>query len=86
MIANHARGRDHRAVAAQDQHQVNFRGKLVALNLRHSTTGLVGNSFALDLRSTDERDIALGKPHHQVADGLQGVRLVRFKDYSYPLN
>ena len=47
---------------------------------------LLKDSFALDFWSTGERDIALRQPRHQVADGLEGVRLVRFKEYYYKLD
>jgi hypothetical protein len=42
--------------------------------------------LALDLWTTDERDASLRKPENQFADGLQGFWLVRFKNYSYPLD
>ena len=44
------------------------------------------DSLALDLRTTDELDVTLGKPHYQLADGLQGFGLMRFKDNAYPLD
>jgi hypothetical protein len=44
------------------------------------------DALAFDLRPADESDIPLREPHYQFADGLQGFRLMRFKDYSYPLD
>ena len=44
------------------------------------------DSLALDLRTTNERDAALREPHDKLADGLQRLRLVRLKNYSYALD
>jgi hypothetical protein len=42
--------------------------------------------FALNLGSADELYVSLGKPYHQLADGFQRFRLMRFKDDAYPLD
>jgi hypothetical protein len=44
------------------------------------------DALAFEVWTTDERDAALRQPHDQLADGLQCLRLMRFKDYSYPLD
>ena len=38
----------------------------------------------LDLWTTDQLDVPLGKPYDELADGFQGFGLVRFKYYPYP--
>ncbi|HWF89168.1 MAG TPA: hypothetical protein VN659_10045, partial [Pyrinomonadaceae bacterium] len=70
VIADHAGGGDHRAVAAEDEHQIDLAGDVFALDLRDRTAGLVLNPLALEIWATNERDAALRKPDDEVADGL----------------
>jgi hypothetical protein len=42
--------------------------------------------FTLDLWATNHLEVALGKPYGELAYRLQRFRLMRFKDYAYPLN
>jgi hypothetical protein len=46
----------------------------------------VFDALAFEVRTTGERDAALRKPHDQLANGLQCLRLMRFEDYAYPLD
>src|SRR6185503_5536445 len=86
LIANHSRGGDHGAVTAENEHQVDLARELLLINLRNRAAGLVLDPLALEVWPTDERDASLRKPHDQFADGFQCLGLVRFKNYSYPLD
>ena len=86
LIADRACSGDHGAVTAKDEHQIDFGREVFVLNLRDRTARLVFDAIAFEVWTTDERDAALRKPHDQLADSLQCLGLMRFKDYAYPLD
>src|SRR5207237_2685698 len=82
-IAKHPRGRDHRAVSPQHQHQIDSLSQRIFLNRFDDTSGFVFDAFALNLRPADQFDFALAQPFSQTAERLKRVRLMRLDNYAY---
>ena len=80
IIAEHPRGRDHRPVAAEHDHQIDARRQLVVTHDLDHAPGLRLDLGTLDARRGDERDAARGEPLDQQTDGLHRLRLMRFDE------
>ena len=83
LVPDHARGRDHCAIAAQHQHQIDTCGQILVFDRLNDASRFVLDALAIDIQAADEFDTARVQPFRQTAERCQRVRLVRLDDDTY---